>query len=678
MKITNNISRGRSRAVLAILVLSFASFTTTFAQTSAFTFQGKLNHGGTPTSSTFDMQFKLFDALGAGNQVGTTETITNVQTTAGIFTVQLDFGSTAFSGAERFIEIGISPAGQNDFTMLAPRQKINSVPYSVQSLNATDSSNLGGIAADQYVQTSDTRLSDARIPLQGSNHYVQDNTNTPQPSVNFNIGGTGTASILNATTQFNLGGVKMFAATGPFNDFAGINLAFTNTFAGEGAGHNTVPDPNSGLNPGKFNTFVGANAGKVNTTATQNAFFGAFSGRATTQGSRNAFFGSFAGNSNTTGSSNSYFGQAAGFNSTTAFNNAFFGSGSGVQNTTGESNAFFGASAGDSNNTGLGNTAVGASSDVGSGNLTNATAIGYQAVVTQSNSLVLGQVSTRVGIGTSAPGAKLHINGAEEGVRIQGPGAGIANVAYTSFVDATGANIGYVGDGSTTDEDLYLTSYGASVHIYTPVGPALTATATGNILMRGGPAVPLFTAVQTFDNNNGPFKGLIARSVFLDATPGNGFDNFLASAVHVCARIQTLGSGFGGYALTRCSSPFSSANDKTDIQPFSGGLNIINRLDPVSFKRNGSGTSDIGLNVEDVAQTEPLLVMRNEKGEAEEVSENGLQVVMINAIKDLETQIKRQQQEIEALKRRHQEFDALKKLVCLTNAEADICKEEQK
>jgi hypothetical protein len=64
------------------------------------------------------------------------------------------------------------------------------------------------------------------------------------------------------------------------------------------------------------------------------------------------------------------------------------------------------------------NTLVGASTQITSG-LSNAAAIGAQAMVTQSNSLVLGQINgvngatadTNVGIGTTAPSTRLHVVG---------------------------------------------------------------------------------------------------------------------------------------------------------------------------------------------------------------------------------------------------------------------------
>src|SRR5262245_21968938 len=75
----------------------------TLAQTTAFTYQGKLADSGNPASGQYDFQFKLFDTVSGGTQQGATLTLTNVTVSAGIFTVQLDFGST-FPGGSRFLE----------------------------------------------------------------------------------------------------------------------------------------------------------------------------------------------------------------------------------------------------------------------------------------------------------------------------------------------------------------------------------------------------------------------------------------------------------------------------------------------------------------------------------------------------------------------------------------------
>ncbi|HET9493722.1 MAG TPA: hypothetical protein VFR15_05785, partial [Chloroflexia bacterium] len=63
---------------------------------TGFTYQGSLKNGGNPANGQFDFQFKLYDALSGGGQVGSTLTVGNQTVTGGLFTVQLDFGAAAF------------------------------------------------------------------------------------------------------------------------------------------------------------------------------------------------------------------------------------------------------------------------------------------------------------------------------------------------------------------------------------------------------------------------------------------------------------------------------------------------------------------------------------------------------------------------------------------------------
>ncbi len=91
------------------------------------------------------------------------------------------------------------------------------------------------------------------------------------------------------------------------------------------------------------------------------------------------------------------------------------------------------------------------------------------------------RVNGNVGIGTTSPGAKLHVNGVEEGVRIQGTAAGASNSAYATFYDAAGTRTGYVGDGSTGDNDVFLHADLGNVTLNTSAGRVLTATSSGNV-----------------------------------------------------------------------------------------------------------------------------------------------------------------------------------------------------
>lgn len=97
---------------------------------TAFTYQGQLKKAGAPLTDTADFQFSLWDALSAGMQIGTTQTESNVDVEDGLFTVWLDFGSSAFAGDARWLEIAVrSPAGSGTFATLSPRQELTPTPY---------------------------------------------------------------------------------------------------------------------------------------------------------------------------------------------------------------------------------------------------------------------------------------------------------------------------------------------------------------------------------------------------------------------------------------------------------------------------------------------------------------------------------------------------------------------
>jgi len=104
-------------------------------------------------------------------------------------------------------------------------------------------------------------------------------------------------------------------------------------------------------------------------------------------------------------------------------------------------------------------------------------------------------------------------------------------------------------------------------------------------------------------------------------------------------------------ASNEIASCSSSLRYKTNIASFSGGLNIINRLRPISFEWKQNRVKDIGLGAEEVDRVEPLLTFRNNKGEIEGVKYNQLSAVFINAFKD-------QQAQIEALRRANAALNA--------------------
>ena len=102
---------------------------------SAFTYQGRLDGTGGPLSGAYDMRFTLHSAASGGSLLGTV-TLDNVAVSEGLFTVLLDFGTAAFTGAARWLEVSVRPGSSTGaYTVLTPRQAVTAVPYALHTLS---------------------------------------------------------------------------------------------------------------------------------------------------------------------------------------------------------------------------------------------------------------------------------------------------------------------------------------------------------------------------------------------------------------------------------------------------------------------------------------------------------------------------------------------------------------
>ena len=287
--------------LLAALLLSLAG-RVALAQTTAFTYQGRLTENGTPANGPFQLQFKLFDSLGGAGQVGSTVSDVPVTVDQGLFTVLLDFGANALSGANRWLELGVRHNSGESYSTLSPREQIASSPYAVRTLSAAsadtlsaacsgcvqdsqidavsgakvtgtvanassagDAANLGGISAANYVTTSG--LSTATIR----------NQSTLQSPASFNISGsgfvggslgvgtTGPSSALdvrgNLTLDPGIGPAIFTAASGGEQNrfLALLNSPAFQSASGLKAGGVLVSDSYGFANPGKSDLVVKGN-----------------------------------------------------------------------------------------------------------------------------------------------------------------------------------------------------------------------------------------------------------------------------------------------------------------------------------------------------------------------------------------------------------------------------------
>jgi hypothetical protein len=382
---------GVARGIAALVVVASAclSAPSVDAQTTAFTYQGRLTDGGAPATGAYDLRFRLFPDAAGVVQIGGDVLRDDVAVAAGLFTVGLDFGSSPFTGdAAHYLEIAVRPgASSGAYTPLTARQPLTSSPYAIATIRAAsaaaadvaaDASHLGGLTASQFARSDDARLSDARPPTAGSASYIQNSTGQ-QAASNFSISGDGavagtlSGNTVTAATQYKLGGERILSTPGPNTN----------------------------------NLVVGVGAGPATASGAGNSIFGALAGQLTSTGFGNSFFGAQAG-ANADSHDNSFFGYSAGLTTTAGGDNTFIGYVAGRYNTSGSNNTFIGSGAGETNS-GNNNTVIGFAADV-TGFLFNATALGANAIVAQSNSLVLGS-GVNVGIGTSAPKTKLHIAG---------------------------------------------------------------------------------------------------------------------------------------------------------------------------------------------------------------------------------------------------------------------------
>ncbi len=414
----------------------------------------------------------------------------------------------------------------------------------------------------------------------GSGNYIQNGTNQ-QAGSDFNISGNGTAG--------NTLSGNIVNTTTQYNIGGNrvLSAPGSNIFAGFFAGGaNTT---------GSHNSFFGTGAGFSNTGGAGNSFFGTIAGQLNTEGQSNSFFGDSAGSSNLTGIENSFFGAFAGLNNTADLN-SFFGAGAGQANTVGGANTFIGGSAGSLNTDGIGNTYIGYDAG-GTEHLVNATAIGAYAVVNQSNSLILGGSALgliNVGIGTDAPKARLHI-------AVNGGNVLLGNAGCS--VPFTGIGFGTLLSGCT---NYSLLGNGTDTIINRPSG--------GTIFFREN------NTNQMSIDPGGPVH--VLGTVTIDTLGAAG-------AVQLCRN--------GSNQIATCSS---SLRYKKDVARFAGGLDIVNRLRPITFTWKDHPERDLGFGAEDVAAVEPLLVTHNAKGEIEGVKYDRLSAVLINAVQQQQLQIK--------------------------------------
>ncbi len=213
---------------------------------------------------------------------------------------------------------------------------------------------------------------------------------------------------------------NVIATSGYEIQFAGTNYLFDygTPFTGAGLGNSYLGFAGNATTTGVGNVGAGYAALFDNTTGTYNtalgleALFTNSSGQQNTAVGSSALFGT-GGGSSSTGTANTAVGFKAAYSNNTGYYNTAIGTQAMYDNTGGIGNTAIGWNALYTNTTGNYNTALGFQAGQ-TGALTNSTAIGANALVSESNAVVLGGTGSnavKVGIGTATPAYTLDAAG---------------------------------------------------------------------------------------------------------------------------------------------------------------------------------------------------------------------------------------------------------------------------
>ena len=236
---------------------------------TVFTYQGQIKKDGNPVNSNCGLQFSLWDAAGSGSppsggtQISTTQTITNVSVTNGLFTIpDLDFGNGAFNGEGRWLQIAVNCVGDTGYTDLAPRQALTPAPYAMAlpglwTQQAGTSPNLiGGYSGNSVTAgVTGATIGGGGGPSTYINQ-VTDNYGTVSGGVG-NRAGDDFGTVLDARYAVVGGGYNNVAS----GEYASVGGGYNNVASGEhasvGGGYHNIASGNYAIVPGGQSNVAG-------------------------------------------------------------------------------------------------------------------------------------------------------------------------------------------------------------------------------------------------------------------------------------------------------------------------------------------------------------------------------------------------------------------------------------
>ena len=136
----------RLARLVALALLTILNFPlSTFAQGTAFTYQGRFTDNGAPYTGNAEFQATLWSVASGGAALATNSPAgVVVAVTNGLFVLPLDFGAS-FPGANRWLQLDVRTV-VGPFTPLTPRQQLTPTPYALTAGNLTGTVSATGLS----------------------------------------------------------------------------------------------------------------------------------------------------------------------------------------------------------------------------------------------------------------------------------------------------------------------------------------------------------------------------------------------------------------------------------------------------------------------------------------------------------------------------------------------------
>jgi hypothetical protein len=262
-----------------------------------------------------------------------------------------------------------------------------------------------------------------------------------------------------------------------------------------------------------------------------------------------------------------------------------------------------------------------------------------------SRPLAINPLGNNVGIGNTNPGKKLEVTGDIVARTSAAIGAACTLTVSTAGVGTLWTNNAYNPGFSTSGWMRAINMKDGKVGIGAESNPAFPLS-LGSSLAK--------TKLALYQNTDGSsFYGMgvtAGRFWFNIGNPQAKYAFLDSSSPNAIEIVNIFGNG---NIQAKDFLKTSDVNVKKDIRPFQDGLEIVEKMSPVSYRYNGLGdtardSEEIGLIAQEVEKIAPFLVDKNrrklrptdtEETDLLNIKPMGIIYILVNAIKELNRQV---------------------------------------